>query len=135
MIAAGRRSKTSSTALAILAGSTCSVPNSLDHQRHRPGDPDGIGDLDLAALGRSRGDDVLGDPARRVGRGTVHLGRVFAGKRPAAVAGRPSVGVDDDLPPGQTGVGAGAAELEPAGRVGKDFVAVVGVLRRARSGR
>src|ERR1700757_3923480 len=41
----------------------------LDHHRHRPGDADGIGHLDLAAAGGARGDDVLGHPAGGVSRG------------------------------------------------------------------
>ena len=50
------------------------------------------------------------------------------------MAGRAAVGVDDDLAAGEAGVGVRAAELELAGRVGQDLVAVVGELRRARSG-
>ena len=50
------------------------------------------------------------------------------------MAGGPAVGVDDDLAPGEAGVGVGAAEHELAGRVGQDLVAVVGELGRHQRG-
>ena len=41
---------------------------------------DRIADLDLAAFGDARGDDVLGHVPARVGGGSIHLRRVLAGK-------------------------------------------------------
>ena len=43
---------------------------------------DRVRDLHLAPAGQSGGHHVLGHPAHRVRRGTVHLGRVLAGERP-----------------------------------------------------
>ena len=85
---------------------------------------DGVGDLDLAAGGETRGDDVLRDPAHRVGGGTVDLGRVLAAEGAATVAGHAAVGVDDDLAAGQAGVAHRAADLEATGRVDQQAVAV-----------
>src|SRR5205807_7667514 len=87
----------------------------LDHDRHGPGHADGVGDLDLAAPGRLRGHHVLGHPPGRVGGGAVDLAGVLARERAAAVTGRAPVGVDDDLAPGQAGVGVGPAQLEATG--------------------
>src|SRR5438270_7282849 len=77
----------------------------LDHDRHGPGNTDGVGHLDLAASGRPRSDDVLGHPAGRVRSRTVDLARVLPRERPAPVAGGATVRVDDDLAPGEASVG------------------------------
>src|SRR5207245_2219348 len=74
-------------------------------------------DLDGALLRQARSDDVLGQVAAEVGGRAVHLGRVLAGERPAAVRGRAAIGVDDDLAPGQAGVAVRPADLEAAGGV------------------
>ena len=81
---------------------------SLDHHRDRVRDADGVGDLDLGAVGETGRDEVLGDPARRVGGRAVDLDGTCP-ERAAAVAGDPAVGVDDDIAPGQAGVADGAA--------------------------
>src|SRR5690606_24701427 len=81
------------------------------------GHADGVGHLDLAAVGQAGGDDVLGHVAAGVGGGAVHLGRVLAGEGAAAVAGHAAVGVDDDLAAGQAAVAHRAADDELAGRV------------------
>lgn len=49
--------------------------------------------------------------------GTIDLGRVLAGERATAVVGSATVGVDDDLAAGQTGVGRRACPRmnEPVG--------------------
>ncbi len=111
----------------------------LDHQRQRVRDADRVGDLHLAAVGEAGRHHVLGHVARRVRGGAVHLRRVLAGERAAAVAGRAAVGVHDDLAPGEAGVAHRAADLELAGRVDHEVVsqrllrvqlAVVGVQHR-----
>jgi len=53
--------------------------------------------------------DVLRNPTGGVRGGTIDLGRVLAGERATAVVGGATVGVDDDLAAGQTGVGRRAA--------------------------
>ena len=116
-IAAGRRSKNSGSSLPRLLRVDLLGAEGLDEHAHRVGDADGVGDLDLAALGQAGRDHVLGHPADRVGGRAVDLGRVLAGEGAAAVAGHAAVGVDDDLAARQAGVGVGAAQLEAAGRV------------------
>src|SRR5690606_41002454 len=81
------------------------------------GDADRVGDLHQAAAGETGRDDVLGDVARRVGGRAVHLGRILARERAAAVRGGPAVGVDDDLAPGQATVTLRAADHEAPGGV------------------
>ncbi len=89
----------------------------VDQDAHRLGNADGIGQLDLAAIGQSGGDDVLGDVPGHVGGAAVDLGRVLAAERPAAVPRPAAVGVDDDLSPGQSAVAVRPADDEPPGRV------------------
>src|SRR6516164_1136993 len=62
-------------------------------------------------------DHVLGDVAAHVRGGAVHLARILAAEGAAAVPAHPTVGVDDDLPSGQTGVTHRAADDKPAGGV------------------
>ena len=124
MIAAGRRSKTVGDRPSGSARPARAGAEGLDEQADRVRLADRVGDLDLAAVGQTRGDDVLGDPAHRVRRRAVDLGRVLAGERAAAVAGHAAVGVDDDLAAGEAGVAHRAADLEPAGRVDQQPVAV-----------
>jgi hypothetical protein len=89
----------------------------IDIERQRLRHADGIGHLDRAALGQARRDDVLGDIARHIGGRAVHLGRVLARKRAAAMGRRAAIGIDDDLAPGQARVAIRAADLEAAGGV------------------
>ena len=82
---------------------------------------DGVGDLQFAAFGGAGRDDVLGDPAGHVGRGTVDLGRILAREGAAAVAAHASVRVDDDLTAGEAAIALGAADDEASGRVDQVF--------------
>ncbi len=86
------------------------------------GDPDRVGDLDLAAIGEPRGDDVLGHVAGRVGSRAVDLRGILAGERAAAVAGGAAVGVDDDLAARETGVADRPADHEAARRVDEEVI-------------
>src|SRR5262249_12385561 len=83
----------------------------------RVGIADGVGQLHLALRGELGSNDVLGDVAGHVRGRAVYLGRVLAGKRAAAVPAPAAVGVDDDLPPGQTAVAVRATREEAARRV------------------
>ena len=135
MIAAGRRSNSSATTPGHLLGVRRGRVERLELDRDRARDADRVGDAHLAAPRGARGDDVLGDPARRVGAGAVDLGGVLARERAAAVARHAAVGVDDDLAAREPGVRARAAEDERAGGVRvDDELAAVEVLR-ARPGR
>src|SRR5262245_3825793 len=49
----------------------------VDINRHRLGDADGVGQLDLAAVGDAGGHDVFRDVAGHVAGGAVYLRRVF----------------------------------------------------------
>src|SRR5215469_5529874 len=97
----------------------------IDQNADRLSHAYGIGQLDLAAVGQTGSNDVLGDVAAHVTGGAVDLGRIFAAKSAAAVPAHAAVGVDDDLAPGQTGIAHGAANDE-APR-GVDMVLGVGV--------
>ena len=82
---------------------------------------DGVGELEFALRGEAGGDDVLRDPAAHVGGAAIHLRRVLAGERAAAVTAHAAVGVHDDLAAGQTGVALRSADDEAAGRVDEKF--------------
>ena len=130
-MAAGRRSKCSPMSLWMTAELDLLGALAVDHHRHRVGDADGVGDLQLAALGETGGDDVLGDVAGGIGARAVDLARVLAGEGAAAVRRGAAVGVDDDLAAGEAGVAHGTADHELAGGVDDDEVfepAVVQVL-------
>jgi hypothetical protein len=89
MIASGRKSKTSATGAGDLVPRDLAGAEGVDVDRHRLGDADRVRELDLAAPRQPRGHDVLGRPARRVGRRAVDLGRVLARERAAPVAAHP----------------------------------------------
>ena len=78
---------------------------------------DGVGELEFAAFGGARGDDMLGDPAGHVGCGTVNLGRILTRESAAAVAAHASVRVDNDLTASEAAVALGSADDETSGRV------------------
>ena len=105
----------------------------VDEHAHGLGHADGVGQLHEAALGESGGNDVLGHVARGVGGAAVDLRRVLAGERAAAVRGAATVGVDDDLAAGQTGVRLRAADDKAAG--GVDEIAGLLVEQLGRDGR
>src|SRR5690606_438599 len=89
----------------------------VDRYRGRQRHANGVGDLDLAAIGQAGGDDVLRHVAPGVGGRAVDLGRVLAGEGAAAVTGHTAVGVDDDLASGQAAVAHRAADDELAGGI------------------
>src|SRR3954470_22589749 len=89
----------------------------LDENGHRMRDSDRVCDLDLAALGKPRCDDVLRDITRRVGGRAVDLRRVDAPERPATVWSSDAVRVKDGLPAGEPRVAHRPADHEFAGRV------------------
>ena len=91
---------------------------------HRQRVADGIGELHLALPGQAGSHDVLGNPAAHVGGGAVHLGRILAGEGTTAVAAHATVGVHDDLAPGEAGITLRTTHDELAGRVDQ----ILGVL-------
>jgi hypothetical protein len=106
----------------------------IDIDRQRLRDADGIGKLDVAAIGDLGGNDVLGQIARGIGGGTVDLGRVLAGEGAAAMRRSAAIGVDDDLAAGQAGIAVRATNDELAGRIDVP-VAVGGYGRSPRASR
>ena len=86
----------------------------IHHDGHGMRNADGVGELDLDAVGKSCRDDVLGDIARRIRCTAVHLCGVLARECAAAVACPAAVGVNDDLAPRETGVAVRAADDELA---------------------
>ena len=85
---------------------------------------DRVSHLHLAALGQTRGHDVLGHPAHGVRRGPVDLGRVLAGEGAPAMSCHTAVGVDDDLATRESGIAHGSAHLEAPGGVDQKPVAI-----------
>ena len=94
---------------------------SIDGNRSRFGNADGVGNLDLALGCQTGGDDVFRNVAAGVSGGTVHFGRIFAGECTATVRSCAAVGIDDDFAAGQTAVALRAADNEAAGRVDQVF--------------
>src|SRR3954470_7373771 len=82
----------------------------VDVDRQRPRHADGVGELQGAAIGQTGGNDVLGDVARGIRDRAVDLGRILAGEGAAAMRGRATIGVDDDLAAGQAGIAVGTAD-------------------------
>ena len=61
--------------------------------------------------------DILRDVARHVAGRAIHLRRIFARERAAAVTAHAAVGIDDDLAAGETGIAVRSADDETAGRI------------------
>ena len=78
---------------------------------------DRIRKLHFAAVRQARRHDVLRDVARHVRRRAVHLRRVLAAERAAAMPAHAAIGVDDDLASGQPGVAHRPADHEPSRRI------------------
>lgn len=87
----------------------------VDVDRQGLGDTDGVRELDEGTASKAGGDEGLGDPAADVRGGPINLGEVLAGEGTATVGTPATVGVDDDLTAGQTGVTLGTADDEEAG--------------------
>src|SRR5437667_2921439 len=97
----------------------------VHHDRYRIRDADGVGHLQLEAVGQPRRHHVLGDVPRHVRRRAVHLRRVLARERATAVAAHAAVGVDDDLAAREPAIALGPPHHEAAG--GVDEVLGLGV--------
>lgn len=77
-------------------------------------DTNGVGKLDQGAAGKAGVDQGLGNPAAEVGSGTVDLGEILSGESTTTVGTPTTVGVDNDLTAGQTGVTLGTTNDEAA---------------------
>ena len=72
----------------------------LDVQPDRLGSTDRIGDLNLEARCKARGDRVFCDPSKRVRTRSIDLRGVLTRERSAAVTSGAAVGVDNNLAAG-----------------------------------
>ena len=93
----------------------------VDGDVDRLGHADGVADLHLALARQAGRDDVFRHVAGRVGCRTVDFRWVLARERAAAVRGCATVGVDDDLAPGQAAIALRTADDETARRVDEEF--------------
>jgi hypothetical protein len=89
----------------------------VHEERHGLGDPDRVGDLQLAAVGEPGGHDVLGHVPHHVGGRAVDLARVLAAEGAAAVPRHAAVGVHDDLAAREAAVAVGPSDDETSRRV------------------
>ena len=89
----------------------------LDADGHGTIHADCVGHLNLAAVGKSGGDDVLGGVACVVGGAAIDLGGILAREGATAVRGHAAIRIDDDLASGQARIAGGAAHDELAGGV------------------
>ncbi len=67
-------------------------------------DTDGVGELDKRTASELGVDEGLGDPAGDVGSGTIDLGEILSGESTTSVGSPSTVGVNDDLASGKTGI-------------------------------
>ena len=81
------------------------------------GDTNGVRELDESAAQKSGVDEGLGDPAGKVGGRAIDLGEVLSGESSSTVGTPSSVGVDNDLATGQTGITLGTTNDKEAGRL------------------
>merc|ERR1719320_1171257 len=88
-----------------------------DCDRQRLGNSDSVGNLDEAPLGKTSLDQRLSDPSGGISSRSVHLGVVLSGESTTSVSSPASVGINDDLPSGQTGVTHGSSDHEVAAGV------------------
>lgn len=89
----------------------------LDEDRQGLRDTDGVRELDEGSAGEAGGNERLGNPAAKVGGGTVDLGEVLAGEGTTTVGTPTTVCVDDDLTASETGVTLGSTDDEEARRL------------------
>ena len=73
--------------------------------------------LDERTAGELGVDQGLGDPAGEVRSGSIDLREILAGESTATVSTPSSVGVDNDLPAGETGITLGSTNDEESGRL------------------
>ena len=99
--------------LVVVASGT----KSIHHDRHRMGDADGVGELNLTFGGKSSGNHVFRDVTRGISRAAVNLGRILARKGAAAMARIAAIGIDNDLSASQAAVTLWAADDKPTGRI------------------
>src|SRR5690606_18600921 len=78
---------------------------------------DRIGKLDRATISEPRGNDIFRHIARGIGGRTVHLRRILARERTAAMWRGATIGVDDYFAPCEAGIPVRATDDELACRI------------------
>ena len=101
--------------------STRGRAESVEHHGHGLGHSDRVSQLDLDPVSQACCNQILGDIARHVAGGAVHLGRILPGKGSTPVTAHSAVGVDDDLAAGQATVTLRPPGDETSGGVDKDL--------------
>ena len=86
----------------------------LDEDGERVSDTNGVRELNQSTASQLRADKRFGDPTGHIRGRTVDLGVVLAREGTTTVSTPATVGVDDDLTAGQTGVTLGTTDDEEA---------------------
>jgi hypothetical protein len=85
-----------------LTGTTTGRKSYKDRERLR--NTDSVRQLNQAASGEASVDQRLCDPASKVGGRAVNLGEVLSGESTTSMSTPSSIGVNDDLASGKTGI-------------------------------
>lgn len=93
----------------------------LHHHRHGARHSNGISQFDFAPLRQTCGYNVFGCPPRRIGCAPIYLGRILSAESTAAMTGISAVGINNDLPSGQSAVPLGASYDKSPGRIDLNF--------------
>lgn len=72
----------------------------------------GVGELDKSSSGETSSNEGLGDPSSNVGSRSIDLGVILARESTTTVSTPATVGVDNDLSAGQTGITLGTTNDE-----------------------
>ena len=108
----------------------CSI--SLNEERKRLGNTDSIRKLNKGTLTQTGGNDRLGHPTACVGGRSVDLGRILSGESSSSMSSPSSVGVNDNLTSGETGISLGSTNDEFSRGVQVDVAVITIVERKGR---
>ena len=92
----------------------------IDHNGERLRNANGVGELDLTAIGKTSSNHILGNPACGIGSRTVNFGAILAREGTAAMTAHAAIGIDDDLAAGKAGVAHRAANDKTTSGVNVD---------------
>ena len=92
-------------------------PKSIDGNRNRIRNTNGISDLDFTAAGQTGSNDVFGNVSCSIGSGTIHLRRIFSGKCSTSMTSHSSIGVNDDFASCQSTISLGSSNFKDSSRV------------------
>src|SRR5437870_6238990 len=89
----------------------------IDAHGDRIGNADGVCQLNLDPLGKTRRYDIFRDVTGHIARRPVDFRRILAGKCTAAMAAHSTIAVNNDFSSRQAAVALGAADDKPSGRI------------------